>query len=340
MRYRTISTHLAGLALVLGAGATLGTVAPAVAQVEYPTRNVEVVIGRSAGGGIDLHARGVAPYLQRHLPGNHSVYVTNRPGAGGAVALMSVWDAEPDGYRITKTITSTDLVNTLLHEELTYRLSEFEFIGSLYYAPTGLLVRSDLNWKTLDDMRTTAAEAPLVFGTTGHGSTAHIEGLFVYDQHLGIPVRFVHYPGTADVMLAMARGEVHATSFGAHAASNFADGDDGLEMFMVWSREPVEFIEHVPTALDVGVTEEQFASAPPVLGHWRALMTTPGTPEEVMQILRKAFMDAMNDPEFDAWRLNGNFPKNAIPGDEFQKMVQEIEAGYDAIADELIELLR
>ncbi|WP_026380750.1 tripartite tricarboxylate transporter substrate binding protein [Afifella pfennigii] len=296
-------------------------------------------MGRSPGGGLDLHARGLAPYLEKHLPGDSSVVVVNRPGAGGGIALMSVWDADPNGYNLVKTITSSDLINQITTQSLTYKLSEFDFIGSLYYADTGLMVRSDLGWETIDDIRAAAAEKPIVFGTTGHGSTAHIEGIFVYERHLGIPVRFVHYAGTSEVMLAMARGEVQATAFGASTAARFAEEDENLKMLFVWSKEPIEYFEDLPTALDVGITEEEFDTAPPVLGQWRALMTTPGTPEPVLAILREAFLEATSDPEYEAWRVNAKIPKNVIPGEEFGEKVAEIEAGYLAIADELKELV-
>ncbi|WP_029041548.1 Bug family tripartite tricarboxylate transporter substrate binding protein [Cucumibacter marinus] len=317
------------------------TAAPASAQEgTFPSQTVEIVVGRSAGGGMDLHARGLAPFLQKHLPGDESVIVTNRPGAGGVIALTSIWDAEPDGHQITMTITSSDIINSIVNDDVAWKLSEFDFLGSLYAADTGLLVRSDLGWETIDDMREAAGDEPIVFGTTGVGSTAHIEGLFLYDQHLGIPVRFVHYPGTSDVMLAVARGEVHATSFGVNTAANFAEGDESLDMLLAWSEEPVEFFEDVPTALEAGVTQEEFDTAPPVMGQWRGLMTTPGTPEPVLEILRQAFADAMNDPEYDEWRLQANLPKRALIGEEFTELVERIEAGYEAIGDELKELIQ
>lgn len=332
---------MAAAVVGIGFGAGPGPVDRAIADaVDFPSETVEIVVGRSAGGGMDRHARGLAPYLEKHLPGDSSVIVTNRPGAGGVIALTSVWDGDPDGYRITKTITSTDIINSIVNEDVTYTLSEFDFLGSLYYADTGLMVRADLGWETIDDMRAAAAEEPIVFGTTGVGSTAHIEGTFVYGGHLGIPVRFVHYPGTSDVMLAMARGDVQATSFGVNTAARFASEEENLEMLLVWSKEPVEFFEDLPTAIDAGVSEEEFDTAPPVVGQWRALMTTPDTPEPVMAVLRQAFADAMADPDYDAWRINASLPKRVIIGEEFAERVAAIEAGYMAIADDLKSLLQ
>ena len=328
------------LALVGLAGSAILSTPAAAQQADFPSRTVEIVVGRTAGGGIDQHARAVAPYMQRHLPGDASVIVTNRPGAGGVIALMSVWDGAADGYRITKTITSTDVINAIINDEVGYTLSEFDFLGSLYYADTGLMVRADLGWQTIDDMRAAGQQEPIIFGTTGVGSTAHIEGAFVYGQHLGVPVRFVHYPGNSDVMLAMARGEVHATSFGVNTAAGFAEAEENLEMLLVWSREPVEFFEDLPTALDAGITEEEFDSAPAVLGQWRALMVAPNTPEPVLEILREAFVAAMDDPEYDAWRINASLPKRVVVGDDFAEIVRSIEEGYMAFADELKEMLQ
>ncbi|WP_431267758.1 Bug family tripartite tricarboxylate transporter substrate binding protein [Dankookia sp. P2] len=79
---------------VLATGGAL-LAAPALGQPRWPDRPIEIVVGFVAGGGTDLDARSYARALEKRLGG--TVVVTNRPGAGGELALSSVARAKPDG---------------------------------------------------------------------------------------------------------------------------------------------------------------------------------------------------------------------------------------------------
>src|SRR4051812_39240556 len=73
--------------------------APALAQtggVTWPERPIEIVVGFVAGGGTDLDARTLARFLEPRISG--TVVVTNRPGAGGELALAAAARARPDGH--------------------------------------------------------------------------------------------------------------------------------------------------------------------------------------------------------------------------------------------------
>jgi tripartite-type tricarboxylate transporter receptor subunit TctC len=81
---------------VLAAAAWSGS---AAAQ-QYPSKPITMIIAFAPGGGTDLIARLIAPYIEKHLGNNARIIVTNRPGAGGGIGFTEIAKATPDGYTI------------------------------------------------------------------------------------------------------------------------------------------------------------------------------------------------------------------------------------------------
>jgi len=70
----------------------------ALAQDDYPSRPLRIVVGFTPGGGPDLTARHIAQRLTQAL--RQQVIVENRPGAGGTVAAGLVARSPADGYTL------------------------------------------------------------------------------------------------------------------------------------------------------------------------------------------------------------------------------------------------
>src|SRR5919201_6588519 len=121
------------LALVIIALLTLASLwSDAVdAQSFYKGKTVRVVVGSSAGGGLDTYARAVARYLGKHIPGNPTVIVENMPGAGGLVAANHLYRvARPDGLPIGHFLGSLLLGQAIGQPGIEFDARKFEFIGA------------------------------------------------------------------------------------------------------------------------------------------------------------------------------------------------------------------
>jgi tripartite-type tricarboxylate transporter receptor subunit TctC len=94
-------TSLLALSVGVTSRSVLLTVGLHRCRRAVPWQIVQIVVGRTAGGTYDLHARAMAQHLGRHLPGNPKVVVENMPGAGGLLALKYLaHQARPDGLTI------------------------------------------------------------------------------------------------------------------------------------------------------------------------------------------------------------------------------------------------
>src|SRR5712691_810070 len=82
--------------LALGALALLSGAAAAA----YPEKPITLIVAYSPGGGTDLVARALAPYLEKYLGGGAKFVIVNRAGAGGEVGFTALANAPADGYTI------------------------------------------------------------------------------------------------------------------------------------------------------------------------------------------------------------------------------------------------
>src|SRR5206468_13117867 len=74
--------------------------AAASAHAAYPEQPIRMIVAYAPGGGTDITARLIAPYIAKYLGNNASVVVMNRPGAGGGIGFAELANAQPDGYTI------------------------------------------------------------------------------------------------------------------------------------------------------------------------------------------------------------------------------------------------
>src|SRR5689334_12635336 len=61
----------------------------------YQGKTLQIVVGFDAGGGYDAYARLIARTLPKHIPGNPTIVVQNRPGAGSRVAANWLYSVAP-----------------------------------------------------------------------------------------------------------------------------------------------------------------------------------------------------------------------------------------------------
>lgn len=81
-------------------GAVVGLVMTVTPALAFPDKNIDFVIPAGPGGGTDVLGRLFAPYLEKHLPGDHLVVPRNVTGAGGLRGGVTVYESGSDGHTI------------------------------------------------------------------------------------------------------------------------------------------------------------------------------------------------------------------------------------------------
>jgi tripartite-type tricarboxylate transporter receptor subunit TctC len=289
-----------------------------------------------------MSGRLAARFLSKHLPGNPSVIVQNRPGGGGTVANNYFSSrVKPNGLTLLQDSSSGLGLFVRGGELVKYDPRKYRAIGSIQRGGTVLMVRKD----ALPRLKDPKAK-PVVVGDTD-GIRTWIAMTVWGAEYLGWNTRWiVGYPGTAELVLALRRGEIDM-----YGTGNADIVKDLVKEGVVETVSQVLTIRR-PDFPDVPTFQELMGDKRPQGIGWQAhlawvgpsyvdkfLMAPPGTPDSVVQILREGFRKMGQDPEF-AKQANAFFGKAWVvtPGDRTETLIRTVTDVPQEAKDFLLKL--
>lgn len=243
------TTRRACFRLTLAALLNLTIAWPALAQTDFPTKPITLIVPFPAGGSTDRHLRAVAAEASKSLGQN--VVVENRPGAGGTMAPGNMArSAKPDGYTISLYPLGM-LRMPYMHKTDWDPIKDFTFIVGLSGYTFGFTVRADSPFKTFNDYIAAARAKPgeIDYGSTGVGSSPH---LLMEELAINAKVKLTHVPfkGNADMQQALLGGHVMAQS-DASGWDQFVDSGK-MRLLVTFGEKRTTRWPDVPTAQELG----------------------------------------------------------------------------------------
>ncbi|WP_431281120.1 Bug family tripartite tricarboxylate transporter substrate binding protein [Humitalea sp. 24SJ18S-53] len=308
---------------LLGAIALTGAMAaPRIARAAWPSdRPIQVLVPGPGGGGMDILARTILPYVQRRLPGANFV-VVNRPTAGGQQAFEGVAQAAPDGF----TIGAAQAPNSItlpIERQVRYRVQDFTFLGNVIEDPCGLWVMAESPIRSVTDLVTMAKARPgqVTIGTAGVGSDDHLLVLALQDA-AGCEFSHVPFNGTPPIVTNLLSRSIAVGSF------NMSEGlglmrEGALRALAQGGPERWSGTSGVPTFREAG-----FAV---IGGSTRGLVAPPNMPAGILEQLRVAVAGANADPNWiaDAERLN--LPLRPMTAEAQERLFLDQDASLRAL---------
>ena len=261
----------------------------------YEGKTINLIVGFAPGGGYDLFARPLARLLPKYIPGNPTIVVQNMPTAGSMAAANHLFNiAKPDG--LTFGIFNRGLIfSQLLNADgVKFDMRKFSWLGSASVENATLALRADLPFKTLDDVL--KAKEPLKIGGTG-ASDINNQFILCLQDFLKINLKTVTYRSGAEVMLAIERKEIDGRGSSITSIKPYVDR--GVLRCWIRGRTSTPDIEKLPVDEDLttdklGKTLMAMRSSVDVFG--RSFAAPPGTPADLMNILRDALAKVVDDP--------------------------------------------
>lgn len=304
--------------------------AGAAAEEFYKDKTIRFVVGFAAGGGFDTYTRAIARHFGRHVPGNPTTIVENMTGAGSLIAANHVFSAaRPDGLTIGNFIGPVVLQQALGNPAAKFDGRKFGWLG----APTGDSVVCALTKasgvKTAEEWL--ASKRPIKIGGTGAGSTT-VDVPRIVAAAIDLPTDVIAgYKGTADVRLAADSGEVDGGCWAWESikptwGKSIEAGEVNVVLQTTLESHPE--LKHVPVAVKYAKTDAGRELLNIVDGPYgrmaRPYSVPPGTPKDRFEVLRKAFMATLKDPQFVADAEKAKLEINAIDGATIEKMIAGI----------------
>ncbi|HEY4403447.1 MAG TPA: tripartite tricarboxylate transporter substrate binding protein [Xanthobacteraceae bacterium] len=279
----------------------------AQAQDKYPSKPVKILVPYGPGGATDIVARIVGEHLRDVL--GQAFYVENKPGGYGMIAIEDMARSKPDGYTLMVGNVSTNAITPILFKSKLKISYERDVIPvmRLVDVPAFLLVTTtNFAPRTVGELIDNIKKNPgrVRYGTVGVGSYPDYDmALFAKRagnlELTGIPNR----AGAAGVVLDMIMGDTQ-TAF-LNVASTAAMVKSGkLKALAIVNHERLPEFPDVPTMQEVGFPDVGTIA-------WQAMFAPAGTPKEILEVLQKAAIQAMQVPAAKRVFAEQNF--NIVP---------------------------
>lgn len=279
------------------------------AQAPYfQNKTIKIVRGGEPGGTGDLQARALIPYLKKHIPGDPTIIVENMPGAAGRKAANHIYStAKPDGLSIGAVGAGLVAGPILGLSGSQYDLDKLIYLGSTESGdPYVFVSRKEAGFDSLSKLR---AATGLRIGAQAVGHPIYVSGrLFAYLLGLKDPRMVVGYGGP-ELDVALEKGEVDVRANGADTISQRHRGGEFKE-FLVFHASISIPKGNYPAVLPKSPELESFAindRERQLINLFRTFLyprwpyiISPGTPKEIVAILRGAMAKAFKDPGFHA----------------------------------------
>lgn len=262
----------------------------------YAGKTIRIIVSYSPGGGYDSIARIMARHLTKYIPGKPNIIIQNMPGAGSRIAASYLFNqAKPNGLTIGCLARSLPVSQLMKSPGIRFDMSKFSWLGSPLNTAIVLAIRSELPYKTFDELL--RAKEPINIAATGVGLTDSWFPLSL-QNYAGMKVNLVQYSGGAAVMLAIERKEADGWSGDYDRWKPYIKR--GLVRPIIRGPVSVPGIENLPSTVDVVKSKKEktimaLLTVCGKLGH--AYVAPPNTPTDIMKILRQAFGKWTTDPE-------------------------------------------
>lgn len=257
------------------------------ATSQYPTRPVSAVVAWKVGGGQDLMVRAVATYFKDFANGQ-ALVTTNVEGGSSVQGVTEYLGYEADGYNLLSWATAQTIKTHM--QETSYSVSDFQPVCNIVSGNPYILVRSDSEFQTVNDLVEYAKANPgkLTIGNSGAGGGNHLAAL-QFCIGAGIEANHIGYEGGSASAQATLSGEIDCSvNVPSEGLTSVESGE--LRMLCLLGEERSEFFPDVPTAKEAGidVVNEQN----------RGFVIHKDVPAETVEALEAIFKQVCEDERF------------------------------------------
>jgi tripartite-type tricarboxylate transporter receptor subunit TctC len=329
-----------------GAGLIVAAL-PAAGADFYAGKTIDFEVGADVGGGYDIYARTLARHMSRHIPGNPTIVVKNMPGAGSGRTALFISNVAPKDGSTLGALMPGAIIGPLLDDkaETQFDPTKVIYIGSADAGTRVCATFQSSKIKTFEDARSNRT----IIGATAAGGATR-DYAYLHNHTSGTKFDVVAgYKGTADITLAMERGEV--------------DGTCGWDWSSVKSQKPDWLRDHKLNVLvQVGLEPNPELSKMGVPEIWkyvagednrkvvelvvsqqvfqRSYIAPPGTPADQVNTLRAAFDATVVDSQFLADAETARIAIQPLSGAKVQEIVAKLYATPKAIVERAKQVIK
>ena len=294
----------------------------AAAQSVWPSKAIRLVVPFAPGGTSEIVARSVAAEMSKVL--SHSIYVENKPGGAGVIAMQDVAKSTPDGHTLILGHVGTLAVNPYMLSNQPYDVNrDFIPVTLLARVPNVFVIHPDVPANNLVEFVRYAKKNPglLNYGTAGNASAGHLAMEYLKIS-TGMFMTHIPYRGTGPQLTDLISGRTQASSAGLPALSPFIKSGK-LRAIAVGTQKRIPALPDVPTvaesgpALGLGRTLENFETS-----QWYGILAPAGTPPDLVKRIQEEAFKALKSSAVTERFANDNSIGGGGSSAEFAKFIQ------------------
>jgi len=295
------------------------------AQEAYPNKPIRLYVGFAPGGGTDIAARIIAPFVSKEL--GQPIVIENKPGVGGNIATDIISKSQPDGYLIM-----LSSVGPLAYSPHIYKLGydplkDVTPLGLGVTSGNALIVNPQvLKAKTLAEYVAIAEKTPggLAYGSSGSGSGGHLAGE-LFAATAKIKLIHIAYRGGGPAINDLLGGTVPSLFATIITAKQLIESGK-VDALAVTSHARSKALPNVPTIAELGYPGYEAAN-------WYAFIAPPKTPPAIVNKLNAAINKALKDPQIrERLLMQGLDPTPSTPEEMAAYMKKEYNLWGGVIA--------
>ncbi|WP_144636817.1 Bug family tripartite tricarboxylate transporter substrate binding protein [Bordetella genomosp. 13] len=265
---------------------------PAQAAESFPAKPVMLVIPYPPGGPTDAMARTLAAEISNFI--SQPMIVENRAGANGNIGAEYVARAAPDGYTLMFGTSGPLAINSSLYSNLNYDpVKSYAPVVNVGYLPNILVVNPSVPAKTVPELVAYSKSHPgkLTFASSGSGASSHLAGV-MFNGIAGTDILHVPYKGTGPALTDLLGGHVTMSFTDVLTAKPYVENGK-LRALGVTTAKRSQALPDVPT-----VAEQGYAGYD--VSVFFGIVAPAGTPDDRVQVLNKAFVQALHSDKVKA----------------------------------------
>jgi tripartite-type tricarboxylate transporter receptor subunit TctC len=311
---RDVLTQVSTLAAALALPA-------ARAQQAWPSKPIRFVVPFAPGGTSEIVARSVAVELTKQL--GQSVFVENKPGGGGVIAMQEVAKSAPDGHTVILGHVGTLAVNPYMLKNQPYDVDkDFMPVTLLAKVPNVFVVHADVPAKNLVEFVQYVRKNPgkLNYGSAGNASAGHLAMEYL-KLVTGMFITHIPYRGTGPQLTDLISGRTQASSAGLPALSAHIKSGK-LRAIAVGTQKRILALPDVPTvaesgaALGLGKSLDAFETS-----QWYGMLAPAGTPADIIKRLQEESYKALKSSSVTERFASDNAVGGGGPSADFAKFI-------------------
>ncbi|MBP8306550.1 MAG: tripartite tricarboxylate transporter substrate binding protein [Burkholderiaceae bacterium] len=283
------------------------------AQSAWPSKTIRFVVPFAPGGTSEIVARSVATELTRQL--GQSVFVENKPGGAGVVAMSDVAKAAPDGHTLILGHVGTLAVNPFMLNHSPYDVNrDFMPVTLLAKVPNVFVIHPDVPARDFREFVAYVRKNPgkLNYGSAGNASAGHLAMEYL-KLVTGMFITHIPYRGTGPQLTDLIAGRTEASSAGLPALSAYIK-NGRLRAIAVGTPRRIDALPDVPTVAEMGYKDFETSQ-------WYGVLVPAGTPPELVKRIQEECQKALKSSAVTARFANDSAVGGGGPSKEFADFI-------------------